>query len=456
MFRTLLLSLALVVAACGGATGGPAPLGDGGRELLSCGDAIWPEDGLDDLPPLSELPEDVLDAVDDVGESVVDRSLPWRVAGRADTEVVLVRELTPDEPEARDGATHAALSLFRVDRDPRIPPGTWHYASGDACTPRLAEGNEGARAEVRLADIPSPGDTSLQLVVKERDCASGRSAEGRVRVDELTLTGTEVRLRVSVVPPDGDQTCPDNPWTPLEVDLGEPLGERAVVDANLVPAAALVVGTAVSALCWPAMLTGGCVSSPGLVAVVGRGQPAVMAAIATTIARQPASNHAGHHVARWLIRSERRWVTNQPATMEVHAIASTGTPTNIPPRTTVVTASGIQPNPRPMQVGGLACCSITVAMPTAARLSTTNPNVTRHAATGRCHDRPVPWELPRGVMLPRCSRWPHPGIRDTPQTVPGVTPIRHGARRAVASADLRDAHARRSHPTSARRSRWWV
>lgn len=245
MLRSLLLSLTLVMAACGGATSGQSLLGDGADgELLSCGDATWPEDGLDDLSPLETLPEDVLAATDDVGEPVVDRSLSWRVAEQTDTEVVLVRELGTDDPEAVDGATHAALSVFRVDSDPNIEPGTWFYASGDVCTPRLAEGNEGERAEVRLADIPSPDDAKLQLLVMERGCASGQSAEGRVRADDVTLTEDEVRLRVSVVPPGGDQECPGNPWTPFEVDLGEPLGERTVVDANLVPAQELMVGTA--------------------------------------------------------------------------------------------------------------------------------------------------------------------------------------------------------------------
>lgn len=245
MLRSPLLSLTLVLAACGGATSGQSLLGDGSDgELLSCGDATWPEGGLDDLPPLETLPEDVLAATDDVGEPVVDRSLSWRVAEQTDTEVVLVRELGADDPEAVDGATHAALSLFRVDSDPIIEPGTWFYASGDVCTPRLAEGNEGERAEVRLADIPSPDDTKLELLVMERGCASGQSAAGRVRADDVTLTEDEVRLRVSVVPPGGGQECPGNPWTPFEVDLGEPLGERTVVDANLVPAQELVVGTA--------------------------------------------------------------------------------------------------------------------------------------------------------------------------------------------------------------------
>lgn len=246
MLRSLLLSLLLVLSACGGATGGVSPLSDGGDgQLLSCGDATWPEGELDDLPPLDTLPEDVLAAVDDMGEPVVDRSLPWRVAVQDGPDVVLVRALEPNEPDATGGATHAALSLFRVDGEPTLPPGTWHIAGGDICTPRLAEGNEGGRAEVRLADTPSPGDTSLQLAVMERACASGQSAEGRVVIDELHLTDTEVRVRVSVIPPPGDdQTCQGNPWTQLEVDLGEPLGERTVVDANLVPAQELMVGTA--------------------------------------------------------------------------------------------------------------------------------------------------------------------------------------------------------------------
>lgn len=241
----LAVLLALLLAACGGAVGGPSlSAGSGDGSLLTCGDAIWQEDGLDALAPLDELPDDVLAATDDIGEPVVDGSLPWRVAEQGDTEVVLVRELAFDDPDAADGATHAALSLFRVDGDPNIEPGTWFYASGDVCTPPLAEGNEGEPAELRLADTPSPDDASLQLLVMERGCASGQSADGRVRVDDLALTESEVRLRVSVVPPGGDQECPGNPWTQLEVDMREPLGDRTVVDANVVPAQELVVGTA--------------------------------------------------------------------------------------------------------------------------------------------------------------------------------------------------------------------
>ncbi|MFP5309218.1 MAG: hypothetical protein ACLGIR_06520 [Actinomycetes bacterium] len=242
--RVVLVGLAAVAAsACAGGPGRPSVGSGGVGAALSCGDATWPDGGLEDLPPLDTLPEDVLAAVDDLGEPVVDRTLGWRVADRADTDVVLVRALDADEPEAADGATHAALSLFRVDDDPGLPPGTWLYRSGDACTPRLAVGNAGERAEVRLADTPSPGDTALRLLVMERACASGQAADGRVRVDELTLTDDAVRLRVSVVPEGGDQSCPGNPWTPHEVDLGEPLGDRVVVDANLVPPAELVVGT---------------------------------------------------------------------------------------------------------------------------------------------------------------------------------------------------------------------
>lgn len=241
---TLLVGLALLLAACGAGAGGASVTGGaGGAAVLSCGDATWQEGGLDALPPLDELPEDVLAATDDVDAPVVDRSLPWRVAEQGETDVVLVRRLDPDDPAAADGPTHAALSLFRSGGVSN-PPDTWFYASGDLCTPRLAGGNAGEQAEVRLADMPSPEDTALQLLVRERACASGRSADGRIRVDDVTVTDREVRLRVSVVPPGGSQECPDNPWTPFELDLGEALGERDVVDANVVPATPLVVGTA--------------------------------------------------------------------------------------------------------------------------------------------------------------------------------------------------------------------
>ena len=72
-----------------------------------------------------------------------------------------------------------------------------------------------------------PTDREIPILVNERSCASGHSAEGRIVVD-VAYTVDEVRLDVRVRPREGDQDCQGNPDTPYEVDLREPLGGREV------------------------------------------------------------------------------------------------------------------------------------------------------------------------------------------------------------------------------------
>lgn len=240
------LAIVLMLGACGGA-GSLGSLTDGlgtSGDELACGDASFERGELETMPSLDTLPEEVLAAVDDMGEPALDTSLDWRVVETGDDEVVLIREFDPDEPAAAGGDTHGTTRLAPITGGPNIPDGTWFVRGGSSCSPRLADGAGDSQAKLRLADTPSPDDTELTLLVNERRCASGQSAEGRIDLDELHLTEEQVRVRVSVRPPPGSgQTCPANPWTPFTVDLDEPLGDRAIVDANLVPARELQVGT---------------------------------------------------------------------------------------------------------------------------------------------------------------------------------------------------------------------
>lgn len=243
------LSLLLVLAGCGdgsGPSGEPSVDDTPDGAALVCGDASLRDVELVDLPSLDALPGEVLVAVDDAGNSAIDASLDWRVAASDDDEVVLIRELDPDDSAAVQGHTHATMRLAPITGVDNIPDGTWFQWAGSSCSPRLADGAGDDQADVRLAAAPTPEDTELQLLVMERRCASGRSADGRIDLDELTLTADEVRVRISVRPPPGDaHTCPSNPWTPYTIDLGEPLGGRTILDANLVPARELRIGSEV-------------------------------------------------------------------------------------------------------------------------------------------------------------------------------------------------------------------
>lgn len=244
---TICLAVALVLSACGGIDGSPGSMSDGrdgsdSREL-ACGDATFPEGELATMPTLDTLPDEVLQAADDTGEPALDTSLDWRVAEASEDEVVLIRAFDPAEPAAARGETHGTARVAPITGAPNIPDGTWFVWGGASCSPRLAEAAGDDQAEVRLAETPSADATELELLVREWRCASGRSAEGRIDLDELTLTDEEVRVRVSVRPRSGGQDCQGNPWTPFTVDLDEPLGDRTVVDAALVPARPLEVGT---------------------------------------------------------------------------------------------------------------------------------------------------------------------------------------------------------------------
>ena len=76
-----------------------------------------------------------------------------------------------------------------------------------------------------------PGATEVPIVVKEHGCASGRSAEGRIRA-EVDHRLDAVVIAIGVRPLGGDQTCPGNPDTPYTVELDEPLGRRPIEGAT--------------------------------------------------------------------------------------------------------------------------------------------------------------------------------------------------------------------------------
>lgn len=97
---------------------------------------------------------------------------------------------------------------------------------------RALDGGLGTPIEAEWRVVPGtvfgPDDTRVPIEVHERECASGRSADGRVVVDVTYRTST-VAIDVRVHPFGGSQDCPSNPTTSFVVELDEPLGGRTVV-----------------------------------------------------------------------------------------------------------------------------------------------------------------------------------------------------------------------------------
>lgn len=235
--RAAVVGAVALLAGCGG--GQVVVLGDGsgasGTRIVECGSSVYDAAALASAPGVASLPDGPAGAVDDAGQPAFDPSKDWKVVHQSDDRVDLVREL--DEPFDNGGGdirTHESRVLEQVSAT-NVPAGTWLLTSAGPCAQRVAMPEDLGQADVTLAREPSPEDVTVHLFVHERACASGRDAEGRIELMELTGTEDQVQLRIGVRPRPGGQNCQGNPPTPFTVELTEPIGDRQIVDASVVP-----------------------------------------------------------------------------------------------------------------------------------------------------------------------------------------------------------------------------
>lgn len=80
--------------------------------------------------------------------------------------------------------------------------------------------------------VLDPAASSVEVLVAEQGCTSGQGAGGNTAEPVVEVTGTEVRIAVATFVRRGPQNCPGHPLAPLAVDLGQPLGNRALVDVH--------------------------------------------------------------------------------------------------------------------------------------------------------------------------------------------------------------------------------
>ncbi len=80
-----------------------------------------------------------------------------------------------------------------------------------------------------------PETIEFFALVTERACASGQSSEGRIAEQQIDYLDASVVVTFRVRPLPGDQECPGNPATMVEVELDEPLGHRTLLDGGRQP-----------------------------------------------------------------------------------------------------------------------------------------------------------------------------------------------------------------------------
>ncbi len=86
------------------------------------------------------------------------------------------------------------------------------------------------------APPPAADATTLQGLIRERACASGERPVGRVRPPVVVFDDDSVVVIVTVSEKPGGADCPGNPSMPIVIELGQPLGDRSVLDGSVFPA----------------------------------------------------------------------------------------------------------------------------------------------------------------------------------------------------------------------------
>ena len=141
-----------------------------------------------------------------------------------------------------DLATFAALSPddFGVAHFKRRGDSWWVGVTrgGRPCEPVVPLPSRLGRVEVRLdPDSPlSPDSMTIDLLVTERACASGREMGRALRGPQVVETDTSVLVAFAVVPRIAlSATCQGNLPTPVTVELSHPLGRRTIYDGLYFP-----------------------------------------------------------------------------------------------------------------------------------------------------------------------------------------------------------------------------
>ncbi|GAA2786875.1 hypothetical protein [Nonomuraea dietziae] len=229
------LSVAGALAAGCGAGGTP---GLSMEAAHTCHGEDLPLDVLKRGRPATELGQDGREALRGTGVGPVGDLAAWRIVEDGTDRLTLVRQL--ERPDVREQGTRFTHALLKVERfGPRGADGRpgWHLRTSTRCDLRRKMDALGV-ADLTLDPARPLARTqgTVHLLVTERACASGRAAEGRVRVFSREETPQEVRLIIGVEPQGGARTCQRSPATPFAVELDAPLGDRVLKDVGVYPA----------------------------------------------------------------------------------------------------------------------------------------------------------------------------------------------------------------------------
>jgi len=198
------------------------------RPALTCGDPhpLFPPDALEGLglaefgldPTAAVLRSTIADTPDYFPDS------GWHRVAETPDEVLFVARGNADTPwfEVTVGLLDGnlqAIAMGQCTLAIAAPDGVslatwWLNPDGPAITSETAE---------------------LAILLRERDCASGRPPEGRVLTPTIVTTPDAFQVAIGIRKQLTDQDCQGNPNYPTRIVLPEPIGARGLFDASAFP-----------------------------------------------------------------------------------------------------------------------------------------------------------------------------------------------------------------------------
>ena len=225
-----------VLAACASGEAEQAPEPDPVPPLqAACGSVGLPMADPPILPdePLDADADAAMDELFQVGaDPAVLAPYEWFIAERTDERLLLLGRsraaVLPGDPGLADAS-------FTREEDHWKPDG-----AGQCRIEVSAPGFITAHWVVDPTVEPDPEADQLAIHLMENACAGGEIPEDRQILPIVEADEERMTIRILVEPVEGFATCPGNPWYPMIVDLGEPLGERSLSDGSVIPGLARV------------------------------------------------------------------------------------------------------------------------------------------------------------------------------------------------------------------------
>jgi hypothetical protein len=207
-------------------TSEPSGIGDPAGLDYSCGGGASFTPRLFDEPELdlASTPAGaaLADFIDRGGDGSLLPPNGWRLAGQDESSASFVAT-DPQEP-------YFAFAELEPGGD------LWRVTGWGGCHPEVnLNGLSAATWWLGPKQQIKPATTSFLAYVTERECASGRSSEDRLRPPLITYEPDRVVVVFTVEPLSGAQECPSNPSTEVRVELSQPLGERQLLDGGTLP-----------------------------------------------------------------------------------------------------------------------------------------------------------------------------------------------------------------------------